>query len=91
MNSKSRSYTLMFKPSRLTARATPYVFAFYMSSIMAFLMSLVITAANSGIGPNYLSNALHAYRLAMPVAFLCILVVRPVVGKLVPLTVHPQR
>lgn len=62
-----------------------------MSTIMAFLMSLVITAANAGIEPNYLSNALHAYRLAMPVAFLCILVVRPVVGKLVALTVHPQR
>lgn len=62
-----------------------------MSTIMAFLMSLVITAANAGIEPNYLSNALHAYRLAIPVAFLCILVVRPVVGKLVALTVHPQR
>ena len=62
-----------------------------MSTIMAFLMSLVITAANAGIEPNYLSNALHAYRLAIPVAFLCILVVRPVEGKLVALTVHPQR
>lgn len=35
-------------------------------------MSLVITAANSGIEGDYLSNALHAYQLAMPVAFLCI-------------------
>ena len=29
--------------------ATPYVFAFYMSSIMALLMSFVITAANAGV------------------------------------------
>ncbi|MBP3865280.1 MAG: DUF2798 domain-containing protein, partial [Pseudomonas sp.] len=50
-----------------------------------------ITAANSGIDDAYLSNALHAYQLAMPVAFLCILVVRPVVVKLVSFTVHPHR
>jgi hypothetical protein len=54
-------------------------------------MSFVITAANSGIENDYLSNALHAYKLAMPVAFLCILVVRPIVLKLVSLTVHPHR
>jgi hypothetical protein len=76
---------------RLSHRATPYVFALYMATIMAFLMSLVITAANAGIDNNYLSNALHAYKLAMPVAFLCILVVRPIVIKLVALTVHPPR
>jgi hypothetical protein len=62
-----------------------------MATIMALLMSFVITAANSGIEINYLSNALHAYKLAMPVAFLCILVVRPIVLKLVSLTVHPHR
>ena len=54
-------------------------------------MSLVITAANSGIEGDYLSNAMHAYQLAMPVAFLCILVVRPIVMKLVAFTVHPHR
>jgi hypothetical protein len=62
-----------------------------MATIMAFLMSLVITAANSGIDNDYLSNVLHAYKLAMPVAFLCILVVRPIVIKLVAMTVHPHR
>lgn len=76
---------------KLSPRATPYVFALYMATIMAFLMSLVITAANAGIDNDYLSNALHAYKLAMPVAFLCILVVRPVVSRLVALTVHPPR
>ncbi|WP_223547047.1 DUF2798 domain-containing protein [Pseudomonas sp. A-B-19] len=69
---------------------TIYVFALYMATIMALLMSLVITAANSGIEIGYLSNALHAYKLAMPVAFLCLLVVRPIVLKLVPLTVPPS-
>ena len=42
--------------------ATPYVFAFYMSSIMALLMCFVITAANAGFTPEYLGNVLKAYQ-----------------------------
>jgi hypothetical protein len=90
MNPKTSSGVKFFNRRKLSARATPYVFALYMASIMALLMSFVITAANFGIGTGYLSNALQAYKLAMPVAFLCILVVRPIVLKLVSLTVHPH-
>ncbi|PRB50175.1 hypothetical protein CQ009_04460 [Pseudomonas sp. MYb2] len=90
MNQSTRSDAVYPRRRRLSSRATPYVFALYMATIMAFLMSLVITAANSGIDNEYLNNALHAYKLAMPVAFLCILVVRPIVIKLVALTVHPH-
>lgn len=79
---------LKFGLRKFSSRATPYVFALYMATIMAFLMSLVITAANTGIDKDFLSNAFHAYQLAMPTAFLCILVVRPIVLKLVSLTVH---
>ena len=91
MNQPTNSEAMILGRRKLSPRATPYVFALYMATIMAFLMSLVITAANAGIDNNYLSNALHAYKLAMPVAFLCILVVRPIVIKLVALTVHPPR
>lgn len=73
---------------KLGVRATPYVFAFYMSGIMDLLMCFVITAANSGIHDDYLGHVLKAYQLAMPVAFACVLVVRPIVIKLVALTVH---
>ncbi|WP_432668089.1 DUF2798 domain-containing protein [Pseudomonas umsongensis] len=79
---------LKFSLRKFSSRATPYVFALYMATIMAFLMSLVITAANTGIDKDFLSNALSAYQLAMPTAFLCILVVRPIVLKLVSLTVR---
>ncbi|WP_413616556.1 DUF2798 domain-containing protein [Halomonas cupida] len=72
----------------LPHRLTPVVFAFYMAGIMAFLMCLVITAANGGVGPGYLETVLDAYALAMPVAFLCVLVVRPVVVRLVTLTIE---
>lgn len=73
---------------RLHVNATPYVFALYMSAIMALLMCFVITAANAGIDQDYMSNVLKAYRLAMPVAFVCVLIVRPIVGRLVAMTVH---
>ncbi|MEX5489918.1 DUF2798 domain-containing protein [Pseudomonas fulva] len=73
---------------RLHVNATPYVFAFYMSAIMALLVCFVITAANAGIDQDYMSNVLKAYRLAMPVAFVCVLIVRPIVGRLVAMTVH---
>jgi hypothetical protein len=73
---------------KLPSRATPVVFAFFMSSIMAFLMSLVITAANTGVGPGYLSATLKAYQLAMPVAFVCVMLVRPIVIWLVKVTVR---
>ena len=75
---------------KLDARATPYVFAFFMASIMAMLMCLVITAANAGIDAQFPMRVLSAYCLAMPTAFCCVLVVRPVVMRLVALTVHPH-
>ncbi|RZI74438.1 DUF2798 domain-containing protein [Pseudomonas shirazensis] len=75
---------------KLRPAATPYVFALYMSAIMACLMCFVITAANSGINDEYLRNVFKAYQLAMPVAFLCVLMVRPVVVRLVAITVHPH-
>lgn len=72
---------------KLHPKYTPIVFAFYMSVIMAFLMSLIIVAANSGVADQYVQQVLHAYRIAMPSAFFCILLVRPVVMRLVHLTV----
>lgn len=73
---------------KLPKRFAPFVFAFYMAGIMAFLMCCAIVGSNSGVGPGYLQRVFSAYLLAMPVAFLCVMLVRPVVGKLVAATVH---
>ncbi|ABX37696.1 hypothetical protein Daci_5067 [Delftia acidovorans SPH-1] len=73
---------------KLHRRFAPVVFAFYMSAIMAFLMCCAIVGANSGLGADYLRRVIQAYVLAMPVAFVCVMVVRPLVGKLVAATVH---
>lgn len=74
--------------ARLPVRTAPYIFALYMAIIMAFLMSLVITLAEFGLGPHYITSVMNAYQVAMPAAFFCILIVRPVVMRLVGLTVH---
>lgn len=86
-----QAQTLATSRWKLGARATPYVFAFFMASIMAMLMCLVITAANAGINADFPMRVLGAYQLAMPTAFCCVLLVRPVVMRLVALTVHPAR
>lgn len=87
----SKSRVVALRRFKFGARATPFVFAFFMASIMAMLMCLVITAANAGIDPQFPSRVLGAYQLAMPTAFFCVLLVRPLVMRLVALTVHPSR
>ncbi|MDO9177701.1 MAG: DUF2798 domain-containing protein [Agitococcus sp.] len=58
---------------KLPARYTAQVFAFYMATIMALLMSAAIVATNTGIGAGFLNLVFHAYQLAIPAAFFCIL------------------
>ena len=52
---------------KLGVRATPYVFAFYMSSIMALLMCSTIVAVNYGLSAGYIAQVFKAYVVAMPV------------------------
>ncbi len=67
---------------KIPHRYTSYVFAFFMSAIMALLMCTIIVVANSGISAGYVQRVIHAYTIAMPSAFVCILFVRPIVAKL---------
>ena len=77
------------KPRRkLHKRFTPLVFAFYMALIMAFFMCCIIVAVNGGLGAGYWWTVLKAYAVAMPSAFCCVVLVRPVVMRLVAATVH---
>lgn len=73
---------------KLHKRYTPWVFAFYMALIMAFLMCCVIVLANGGASSGYWLRVLKAYAVAMPAAFACVLLVRPLVMRLVAATVH---
>ena len=73
---------------KLHKRYTPWVFAFYMALIMAFLMCCIIVAASGGLGAGYGWRVLKAYALAMPSAFACVVLVRPLVMRLVAATVQ---
>jgi hypothetical protein len=73
---------------KIPKRAMPLMFSLYMSVIVASVMSLVLTALNHGIDSDYLMRTLDAYVIALPVAFLSVLVVRPLVSKLVDATVE---
>ena len=85
---QSKNTTLTSTRRKLPKRFAPVIFAFYMASIMAFLMCCAIVGSHSGLGSGYLQRVLSAYALAMPVAFICVLLVRPIVGKLVAVTVN---
>lgn len=92
MNSSTSSSPSRLSTLKLHRRYTPFVFAFFMAGIMAFLMCCTIVAANtgfdSGFDSGYVQRVFSAYALAMPVAFFCVMMVRPLVLKLVALTVH---
>ena len=68
---------------KLPAKAAPVVFAFYMAAIMALLMCSVIVGIGQGFSPGLPAKVFRAYAVAMPTAFVCVLVVRPLVMRLV--------
>jgi len=72
---------------KLARQYTPVVFAFYMSAVMAWLMCMVIVAINTGLADGYVARVINAYMLAMPIAFIFLQLVRPLVMKLVNATV----
>lgn len=71
----------------IPASLAQFAFAFYMAGIMAFLMSCCLVALNTGFEQGYFGRVLRSYLVAFPVAFLCVIFVRPLVVKLVALTV----
>ncbi len=78
----------MPNPNKLPPRAIPFVFAFFMAGIMAFLMCCVIVLASTGLSAGFMLRVLHAYFVAMPVAFVCVLIVRPIAMRLTMLVVR---
>ncbi len=73
---------------KLSQRFTPVAFAFFMAVMMGCLMSFTIVAVQTGVSFGYLGRVLHTYASAVPVAFLSILLVRPLVARMVSFTVE---
>ncbi|TCP81218.1 uncharacterized protein DUF2798 [Rhizobium sp. PP-CC-2G-626] len=72
----------------LPSAATPYVFAFFMAGIMAFVMCWIIVSVNSGVDSGLPMRVAGAYLVAMPAAFVSVLIVRPIALKLTSLVVR---
>lgn len=87
-SSESAQSSQIRRYRKLHRRYTPFAFAFFMSAIMALLMCSVIVAVQSGFHTGYGRDVLRAYLLAMPVAFFCVIAVRPLVMRLVALVVE---
>lgn len=73
---------------KLPHKLAGIAFAAYMAGIIAFVMSAVLTAINTGMGAGYFVRILHAYAVAFPVAFTCVVIFRPLIFFLVKKTVH---
>ncbi len=74
---------------KLPSRMAPVVFAFFMSGMVSAMMSMAITAMNTGLAADYLARVVRAYFASWPVAFIGVLAVRPLVVRLVGWTVQP--
>lgn len=73
---------------KLPHKYTSIAFAIYMAGIIAFVMSAVLTTLASGLSQGYIFRVLSAYLAAFPVAFICVMVFRPLVLFLVKKTVQ---
>ena len=71
----------------IPARFTHFAFAFYMSAIMAFLMTIILVLINTGYDSAFWIRAFQSYIIAWPIAFFCVIFVRPLVMRLLSLTV----
>ena len=58
------------------------VFTFYATMMMAFIMSAVLVALNTGIDSGWFARTLRAYVIAWHIAFFRLLRVSPLSGKL---------
>ncbi|WP_294033301.1 DUF2798 domain-containing protein [uncultured Moraxella sp.] len=74
----------------IPARFAHIAFAFYMASIMAFLMSIILVWINTGFDAGFMTRVLHSYVISVPIAGCCVIMVRPLVQKLINITVKSE-
>jgi hypothetical protein len=54
-----------------------YIFPFFLSGIMAFLMTGFVTWLNLGLPPDFLARWMKAWLIAWPLAYLSALIAAP--------------
>ena len=73
----------------IPAKYAPLVFAFFMSMMMAFLMSGVLTIVNLGFPSDFISRWIRAFVIAWCFAFPAVLLVAPMARKIVEKLIQP--
>lgn len=73
------------------SRYANVLLAFYMALVMALLMSVVLVAINTGITDGYIWRVLYNYAIAMPIAFICVLLVRPMIVRWVQWSIRQDK
>ena len=68
---------------KLPAKYASLLFAFLMSLLMCGVMTICITVINTGTAPGFWARWLHAFVLAWPLAFVCVLLFAPLVRRIV--------
>jgi ABC-type multidrug transport system permease subunit len=58
---------------KFSQRHAPALFAIMMSLLMTVILTCFVTFVNTGSGNGFVARWLHAFLLAWPVAFMCIL------------------
>lgn len=71
---------------KLPKKYAGIAFFFYASAIMVLIVSGVLVALNTGVDTGYPERLLKSYLLTWPIAFISLLIVRPLVMQLVNLT-----
>ena len=71
---------------KLPKKYAGIAFSFYASAIMVLIVSGVLVALNTGVDTGYPERLLKSYLLTWPIAFISLLIVRPLVMRLVNLT-----
>jgi hypothetical protein len=77
--------------SKLPAKHTPIVLSAVMAVLMAGFMSAVLTAINLGVDAHFIGRWLNAYIKVLPIAFVAIMIFRPIAMKITALLVDAPR
>ncbi|MCM2291881.1 DUF2798 domain-containing protein [Allorhizobium sp. BGMRC 0089] len=74
---------------KLHHKSSPVVSAFLTAFLMAWIMCAAIASVNGGITEDLALRIWRSWQTAMPMAFLAVFMVRPIVARLTALLVHP--
>jgi len=75
---------------KISRKYAHLAFAFFMSMLMGFIMSGVLTALLIGLNGEFFSHWMHAFATAWVIAFPAITVVAPIARKLAALVTEPE-